>query len=155
LIAQDAEFIIGSNLKLNNRYYSNPLGGINKCTFFVDNNAVLILGNNVGISQSTIICCRKVVIGDNVKIGAGVKIFDSDFHSLNSEVRRSKLDKLNSISLPINIGDNVFIGAFSIILKGVDIGPNSIIAAGSVLSKSVPENQLWAGNPAKFVRDTV
>ena len=54
---------------------------------------------------------------------------------------------------PVAICDNAFIGAKSIILKGVTIGENSVIGAGSVVTKSVPANQIWAGNPAKFIRE--
>ena len=54
---------------------------------------------------------------------------------------------------PVVIGNDVFIGAKSIILKGVIIGENSVIGAGSVVTKSVPANQIWAGNPAKFIRN--
>ncbi|WP_212635306.1 acyltransferase [Pseudozobellia thermophila] len=50
------------------------------------------------------------------------------------------------------IKDRAFIGAYSIILKGVTIGENAIVGAGSVVTKSVPDNQIWAGNPAKFIR---
>lgn len=50
------------------------------------------------------------------------------------------------------IEDNVFIGARCIILKGVTIGENSIVGAGSVVTKSIPANEIWAGNPAKFIR---
>lgn len=55
-------------------------------------------------------------------------------------------------SAPVIIEDNAFIGARSIILKGVTIGANSIIGAGSVVTKSIPANEIWAGNPAKFIR---
>ena len=58
----------------------------------------------------------------------------------------------NRAEKPVVIGNDVFIGAKSIILKGVTIGENSVIGAGSVVTKSVPANQIWAGNPAKFIR---
>jgi len=52
-----------------------------------------------------------------------------------------------------NIEDNVFIGANCIILKGVKIGDRSIIGTDSVVTKNVPSDQIWAGNPAKFIRE--
>ena len=53
----------------------------------------------------------------------------------------------------VKIKNNVFIGAKYIILKGVTIGENSVVGAGSVVTKSIPANQIWAGNPAKFIRN--
>ncbi|WP_262710533.1 acyltransferase [Dinghuibacter silviterrae] len=56
-------------------------------------------------------------------------------------------------SAPVKIGDNVFIGMDSIILKGVTIGSNVVVAAGSVVARDIPDNQIWGGNPAKFIRN--
>jgi acetyltransferase-like isoleucine patch superfamily enzyme len=61
-------------------------------------------------------------------------------------------DKINAQSAPVKIEDNVFIGAHSTILKGVTIGENSIVGACSVVVKSIPANEIWAGNPAKLIR---
>jgi acetyltransferase-like isoleucine patch superfamily enzyme len=55
------------------------------------------------------------------------------------------------VSRPVTIGNNVFIGAHSTILKGVTIGDKAIIGAGSVVAKSVPAGEIWAGNPARFI----
>lgn len=55
-------------------------------------------------------------------------------------------------SRPVNIGKNVFVGGHVIILKGVTIGDGAIIGAGSVVTKDVPTNEIWAGNPATFVK---
>ena len=54
--------------------------------------------------------------------------------------------------MPIIVGDDVFVGANSIILKGVIIGARVIIGAGSVVTKNIPSDEIWAGNPAKFIR---
>ena len=80
-------------------------------------------------------------------------IYDTDFHSLNSAVR-SKLDEDTSRAQtrPVIIEEHAFIGAHSVILKGVTIGRYSIVGAASVVTKSIPPNEIWAGNPAKFIR---
>lgn len=79
-------------------------------------------------------------------------VFTTDFHSLDPKTRRGKDDIMNRVSAPVIIEDNAFIGARSIILKGVTIGMNSVVGAGSVVTKSIPANEIWAGNPAKFIR---
>jgi maltose O-acetyltransferase len=56
---------------------------------------------------------------------------------------------------PVIIGDNVWIGERAIILKGVNIGDNAIVAAGSVVTKSIPNNSLVAGNPAKIIKQNL
>lgn len=137
---------------MNNGVKGNPIGCYERCTFFVDRGATLYIGDNVGISQAALVAIADITIGDNVKIGGGVQVFSSDFHSLDSRVRASDEDMQNRKSAPVRIGNGVFIGARSIILKGVVIGDNSIIGAGSVVTKSVPENEIWAGNPARFIR---
>lgn len=144
---------IGTNFKMNNGIKGNPIGCYDSCTFFVDKGAELIIGNDVGISQTAIICHEKIRIEDQVKIGGGVKIYDTDFHSINPKIRASKDDTSFKIKAPVLIKKNAFIGAFSIILKGVTIGENSIVGAGSVVTKSIPDNEIWAGNPAKFIKN--
>ena len=79
-------------------------------------------------------------------------MFTTDFHSLDSIIRASSEDQKHKICAPVVIEHNVFIGARCIILKGVTIGENSIVGAGSVVTKSIPANEIWAGNPAKFIR---
>ena len=143
---------IGKNFSMNNIIYGNPIGCYEKCTFYVSEGSSIEIGDNVGISQSALISYSSIKIGNNVKIGGGTCLYTTDFHSLDADIRRSSQDLKNRKCLPITICDNVFIGAKSIILKGVTIGANSIIGAGSVVTKSVPANEIWAGNPAKFIR---
>lgn len=151
-IKNQGEILLSQGVAINSRYSSNPIGFDGKCTFIVKNGAKLEIGTNSGISNSTIVCWEKIIIGSNTLIGGGTKIYDTDFHSVIASERNSKTDN-NIATKPIFIGSNVFIGAGVIILKGVTIGDNCVIGAGSVITKCIPSNQLWAGNPAKFIKE--
>ncbi len=120
----------------------------------VKKNATLLIGENSGITGTSIHVHQEVIIGNNVNIGAGTLIYDTNFHSTDPIIRANRaLDLLSVDTAPIFIGNNVFIGARSLIGKGVTIGENSIIAAGSVVVKNVPSNQVWGGNPATYLKN--
>lgn len=145
--------VIGENFRSNNREMANPIGRFNKCSIIVGNGGKLSIGNNVGMSSSAIVCHNSIHIGNNVNIGGNVVIYDTDFHSINPFNRLNrKKDRENTNTKPVYIGNNVFIGAHSTILKGVEIGDNVVIGACSVVTKSIPPNEIWAGNPARFIR---
>jgi acetyltransferase-like isoleucine patch superfamily enzyme len=132
------------------------IGRQQRCYFVVDAHCELVIGDNVGMSSTAIICQNKISIGNNVRIGGGTVIYDTDFHSLSYKERISIPEDVSGIKAKeVFIDDNVFIGAHSMILKGVVIGRNAIVGAGSVVTKSIPENEIWAGNPAKFIRTIV
>ncbi len=151
---RSAIFMIGKNLRMNNGIYGNPIGRSQACIFVVGKNARLEIKNNVGLSSVAIVCHHSITIGNNVKIGGGVCIYDTDFHALDPLKRgNAQSDFQNKINKPVEIKDCAFIGAHSTILKGVTIGENSIIGACSVVTQNVPDNQMWAGNPAKFIRE--
>ncbi|MEJ7560442.1 MAG: DapH/DapD/GlmU-related protein [Pedobacter sp.] len=153
-VARGAECIVGSNLSMNNGASGNPVGSFDKCTFFVDTGGSLKVGDNFGISQAAIVCHIKIQIGNNVKLGGGACIYDTDFHSLDPATRANPAaDLLSKMKMPVILGNNVFVGARAMILKGVNIGDGSIIGAGSIVTKSIPAGQIWAGNPAKFIRN--
>jgi acetyltransferase-like isoleucine patch superfamily enzyme len=142
---------IGQGLRLNSGHSFNVIGRQQKCIFWVEGK--LVIKNNVGISSTAIICNHEVIIGNNVIIGGNTVIYDSDFHSLDASIRNSiNLDRAHARKGSVIIKDNVFIGAHSTILKGVTIGNNSIIGACSVVTKNIPANQIWAGNPARFIK---
>ena len=144
---------IGDDFVMNSGKYYNQIGRNQPCYLIVYGKGAIVIGNNVGMSSSSIVCFEGVTIGDNVKIGGGTVIYDSDFHSLDYSERIQMPEiKSNVRTKPVFIDNNVFIGAHSIILKGVRIGKNSIIGSGSVVACSIPENEIWAGNPAKYIK---
>jgi acetyltransferase-like isoleucine patch superfamily enzyme len=152
MISRFGKLILGDNISIHNNAKYAILGRSNKSKFYVYNNANISIGNNVGMSNVVIICYKEISIGNNVLLGGGVTIVDTDFHSLDAKFRGTDQDFSNTNIVSVLIKDNVFIGMNSIILKGVIIGANSIIAAGSVVVKSVPANEVWGGNPAKFIK---
>lgn len=153
-VSLGGKFSIGKNFNLNNGQKYNKIGRQQKCFFIVREKGHLVIGNNVGISSTAIICDKYIQIGDFVKIGGNVVIYDTDFHALDSDLRNDKqADYNNTNQEAVIIENNVFIGAHSTILKGVRIGENSIIGACSVVTKSIPRNEIWGGNPAKFIRN--
>ena len=113
--------------------------------------AKLVIGDKTGLFGTTILCSESVTIGSNTIIAGGTHIYDSDFHSLEPEVRIGENDQIQS--LPVNIGNQCWIGSSCIILKGVTIGDQAVIGAGSVVTKDVPPRQVWAGNPAKLIKE--
>jgi acetyltransferase-like isoleucine patch superfamily enzyme len=152
-IRANSKLKIGNNFALTSGNMVNPLGRNIKSAIRIDNGAFITIGNNVGMSCVVLWAKNQITIGNNVKIGADVMIMDSDMHSLNYIERRDfRTDALNAKTLPISIGDDVFIGTRSIISKGCSIGDRSIIAAGSIVAKSVPNDEIWGGNPAKFIK---
>ena len=143
---------IGKNLSINSGLNYNIIGRQQKNILWVEGE--LEIGDNVGMSSTAIICNYKIVIGNNVMIGGNTIIYDSDFHSLDASIRNDKtLDRSNAKKKMVTIGNNVFIGAHSSILKGVTIGNYAIVGACSVVTKSIPDNEIWAGNPAQFIKN--
>ena len=147
------QLIIGDNFICNNKLTSNSVGIFQPCFFNITaSGSCIIIGNNVGISGSTINATTSISIGDYTIIGSGCLITDTDSHPIIAEYRQ-RADYLRyTKSKPIKIGKNVFIGARSIIMKGVTIEDGAVVGAGSVVTKDVPANTIVAGNPAIIVR---
>jgi serine acetyltransferase len=140
---------IGENCSINSDNF-NLIGRQQKTILWVEGK--LSIGNNLGLSCSAIICNHEISIGHNVTIGGNTVIYDTDFHSLDPSLRVSKTkDKASAKWAKVSIGNQVFIGAHSTILKGVTIGDNSVIGACSVVTKNIPSNEIWGGNPAKYL----
>jgi len=147
-----AKLEIGDNVTINSSFLSN-LVGLYQRTIIVTRSAgaKIIIGNNVGISGATIYARNAIIIGDNTLIGGNTKIIDNDFHPIDPDVRKKTPHEYMKVK-PIEIGENVFIGCNSLILKGARIGNNSVVGAGSVVIGDIPGNCIAAGNPAKVIR---
>ncbi|MBI2028456.1 MAG: acyltransferase [Candidatus Levybacteria bacterium] len=126
------------------------------------------IGSYVFIGLGTVIdIIDSIEIGDYVMISSNVRITDNNTHSIKAKDRRKDLVNffdnnifhnnfystgINNISKPIKIGNNVWIGRDSLILKGVIIGDGAIVGARAVVTHNVPPNAIVAGNPAKVVK---
>jgi len=148
----------GNDVVLNSSILSNLIGLYQRTIIIARTpEAVIHIGDNVGISGATIYARKEIFIGSHCRIGANVKILDNDFHPVDPEKRLVAPNKLMNVK-PIRIGENVFIGVNSIILKGVTlkgvtIGDNTTIGAGSVVSSNIPANCVAAGNPARVIKN--
>ena len=144
---------IGENVNINSSRWSDPIGGDTKTILYVRNGGKITISDGVGLSNTTIVSEKEVKIGTCTNIGGSTKIYDTDFHSI------TPLDRLNGDcnikSKSVVIGSNVFIGGHCIILKGVTIGDGAVIGAGSVVTKDIPAGEIWAGNPAKYVKKII
>lgn len=136
---------IGRNCVLRSKSYSNLIGINRPCMFStLASDAELIIGDNCGFSGTVIGAFRSIKIGNSVRCGANTLITDSDWHLDDPRSGEAK---------PIVICDNVWLGEGVKVLKGVIIGENTVIGAGSVVTKSIPANVIAAGNPCKIIRN--
>ncbi len=141
---------LGKGLIFRSDITSNLVGLYKPCSIVVAKGGSLNIEDYSGFSGVSIYCTNNIKIGKYCKFGGNVSIWDTDFHPLNFEDRRCSF--IGTKSIPIVIGNDVFVGANSIILKGVTVGDRVIIGAGSVITKNIPSDEIWAGNPAKFIR---
>ncbi len=111
---------------------------------------VIEIGDSVFIgNKCTLSAARRVRIGAGTLIGPGVRIHDNDGHPLDPG-RRARKERITADeAAPVTIGTNVWIGAGAVVLKGVNIGDDSVVGAGSVVTANVPPQTIVAGNPAR------
>ncbi len=115
-----------------------------------EKDALISIGDNVVFNNNVNIISRNevVTIGNGCLIGNSFKLLSSDFHSLEPNDRAAS----NATGKDVNIGCNVFIADGVTVLKGVSIGDNSVVGAGSIVTRNIPENSVYAGNPAVFIK---
>lgn len=144
---------IGNDFRCIGGLMANPMG-VNIGSYIrVGKDAILTIGDNVGMSSTVVWCDKSITMGDNIRIGARTVITDTDAHSLDYVQRRTwDTDEVNAKKAPIIIDDDVFIGTSCIICKGVHIGKGAVIGAGSVVTKDIPEGVIAAGNPCRVLK---
>ena len=139
---------IGRDCTIHSSYRANPVGAGQVPVLYVSRHARLVIGNGVGLSHATIVCAEAVTIEDQVLIGGGAFISDTDSHALLASQR---LAHEAAKTRPIHIGRRSFIGGYTILLKGTSIGEEAVIGAGTTVAGAVPAREIWAGNPARFI----
>lgn len=122
----------------------------------INHRITLVNPNNIEVGENTLIADYSTIFGINgvrigknclISVGCGISSLN---HSINSKDRsKAGYEK----STEVIIEDNVWLGMNVCVLPGIKIGENSIIGAGSVVTKNVPSNQIWVGNPAKFIKN--
>ena len=141
---------IGRTCEFRSADWSNHVGLNRRCTIStLDRSAQIEIGEDCGFSSTAISAARRVTIGDRVMCGANVAIMDTDWHPTDAEERNAGAA---GPSAPVTIEDDVWLGMNVTVLKGVTIGARTVVAAGSVVTRSLPEDALAAGQPARVVR---
>ena len=140
----NSSIFIGDNCRFRSISDSNLIGINHKCIISThEAGSVISIGNNCGFSGTVIGAFTKINIGNNVRCGANTVITDGDWHSDDNRTGQSK---------PVLLGDNVWLGLNVVVLKGVTIGENSVIGAGSIVTKDIPANVIAAGNPCRILK---
>jgi acetyltransferase-like isoleucine patch superfamily enzyme len=136
---------IGKNCSFNSLPISNLIGVNRACMLStLVKGAELIIEDNCGFSGTVVGAFSKIIIQEGVRCGANTLITDSDWH----------LDDYRSGEpSPVTIEKNVWLGEDVKVMKGVTIGENSVIGAGSIVVKSIPANVVAAGNPCKVIKN--
>jgi acetyltransferase-like isoleucine patch superfamily enzyme len=123
--------------------------------------ACIVIGRNTFIGNSLLASATRIEIGDDVLISWGCNIVDHNSHAVGWKQRSRDVrdwyhntkDWTHVLVKPVKIGNKCWLGLNVIVLKGVEIGEGAVVAAGSVVTKSVPPWTIVAGNPAKVIRE--
>lgn len=115
--------------------------------------AEIILHEGVGMSGTSIVAVEHIEIGADTMLGANTNMYDTDFHPIEAEARKHQKGIADAPHAPVNIGKQCWIAANSTILKGVEIGDGTVVGSMSLVNRSLPENVLAAGVPAKVIKN--
>lgn len=151
-IKKGARLVLGNNVTLTSRNKDYHINMHSPVKLFADaDKAEIQIGENTRIHGTCIHASKSVTVGRNCLIAANCQIMDGSGHDLSFSNVENRINT-RGIVKPVVIGDNVWIGANSIVLPGVTIGNGSVIGAGSVVTKNIPPMVLAGGNPAKVIK---
>jgi acetyltransferase-like isoleucine patch superfamily enzyme len=140
---------IGKNCVIKSASWSNTAGVNRRCLIQAWENATIIIGDGCGLSGAVISAMDSITIGDRVNIGVNCTLLDCDRHSIDAA---SRFTGDSGNKAPIVIGDDVWLGMNVTVLKGVTVGAGTIVAANSVVTRSLPANVIAGGSPARVLK---
>jgi acetyltransferase-like isoleucine patch superfamily enzyme len=157
--APRAQIQIGTGCKLISLFSANSHGVTRPCFLAATSpDSRIEIGDACGLSGTVITATEKIILGNRVQCGANTLISDNDAHSLDAATRRGEIEgrlprgSRQAESRPVIIHDDVWLGMNVTVLKGVEIGPRSVIGAGSLVTRSIPADSLAVGVPARVIK---
>lgn len=150
--APGSRIVVGSQVVLCSRSADTALGVSHAVVLrTLEPGARLEIGEDSGLSGTTVCAAVAVRIGRRCLLGADTLVVDTDFHPLAPQGRRHGADPAATGRAAVTIGDDVFVGARACILKGVTVGDGAVIGCAAVVTRDVPAGAIVAGNPARVV----
>lgn len=149
-IHKTATVRIGDNCTFRSATKHNFVGINRPVSLYAGAGATLLIGTDCGLSGTAIVAIEEVIIEPYVLLGGNTSVWDTDFHPLDYQQRRVTI--AGTKTAPILIKSDAFIGANALIMKGVTIGERTIVGAGAVVTRSLPADEIWGGNPARLIR---
>lgn len=165
-LARDYNSTNSSDTERKNKILNQLLGGRGKnlwitAPFYVDYGDNIYFGDNCEVNMNcTFLDDNEIIIGDNALIAPNVQIYTA-YHPTNAKDRFGEpkedgsFEFCKTMTAPVKIGDNVWIGGGAIIMPGVTIGNNVVIGAGSIVTKNIPDNKIAFGNPCRVIKDNI
>ena len=124
------------------------VGTVLKPTLRCDYGFNIAIGDRTFVNYDCLLLdCNRITIGDEVQIAPGVHIYTAT-HPIEAAARRSGIE----YALPVSIGDGVWLGGRAVVCPGVTIGANTVVGAGSVVTRNLPANVVAAGSPCRIIR---
>ncbi len=141
-----SRIVIGAHCEFRSLPTSNLIGVNRPCLIStLKEGAEIAIGPECGFSGTVIGCASSIVLGAHVRCGANTLITDTDWHTDDSRT---------GPDVPVIIRDNVWLGVNVVVLKGVTIGANTVVGAGSIVTQSLPSDVIAAGVPARILKET-